>query len=86
MNHPPYIKYEIRQFGKIVISSEDYDIKKFFNSLTGAAFDSDTKYQMYLSNVMKLCIFKYGEIELLVNDKLIIKGEISKELKKIIKN
>ena len=41
---------------------------------------------MYLSNVMKLDIFKYGEIELWINDELIIKGEISKELKKIIKN
>ena len=76
LNH----KQEIRQFGKFVISSDDDDIEKLFNLLTGEGFDSDTKYQMYLSNVMKLSVFKYGEIELWINDKLIIKGEISKEL------
>lgn len=76
LNH----KQEIRQFGKFVISSDDDDIEKLFNLLTGEGFDSDTKYQMYLSKVMKLSVFKYGEIELWINDKLIIKGEISKEL------
>lgn len=82
MLNPLNHKQEIRQFGKLVISSDDDDIEKLFNLLTGEGFDSDTKYQMYLSQVMKLSVFKYGEIELWINDKLISKGVISRKSNK----
>ncbi|QYN45137.1 hypothetical protein GYM75_09915 [Gilliamella sp. ESL0441] len=76
LNH----KQEIRQFGKFVISSDNDDTEKLFNLLTGESFDSDIKYQEYLITMMKSSVFKYGEIELWINDKLISKGVISKEL------
>lgn len=78
LNH----KQEIRQFGKSVFSSDDDDTEKLFNLLTGESFDSDIKYQEYLITMMKSSVFKYGEIELWINDKLISKGKILKKLEK----
>ena len=79
MKYPPYIKYEIRQFGKSIIIDNQPVRNRFFN-LTGRNFDTNVEYQKFLNSYLPSSGFTHGEIELFVNDKLIIKGEISKEL------
>ncbi|MGY0427170.1 MAG: DUF7688 family protein [Polaribacter sp.] len=68
---------EIKQNNKCVLRGNKGSLHMIFNNLIGKNFKGQ-EYQNYIKNVALIGGFKYGEIQLHINEKLIETGTIKK--------
>lgn len=75
--------YEIRQNGKTVLRSDcEFSLPMIFNNLTGRNFAKKSEYHDYIRFIaIKEMGFTYGEIELVKNGEVVVKGHIIEEIK-----
>lgn len=73
--------YEIRQNGKTVLRSDcEFSLPMIFNNLTGRNFAKKSEYHDYIRFIaIKEMGFTYGEIELVKNGEVVVKGHITKK-------
>ena len=72
---------EIRQNGRLVLWSNcEFSLPMIFNNLTGRNFAKKSEYHDYIRFIaIKEMGFTYGEIELVKNGEVVVKGHITKK-------